>query len=98
MKSLACPGTLYSYGPRYTTGVRAKLPCGGGVGVCHSRVVDSHGLSELTFLPCFMLQKKLKINGNCASPSAQAACEIDTFSRMNESLKPPTTPVTFAAA
>ena len=32
MKSFAAPGTLYSYGPRYTTGSVRKLPCPGGDG------------------------------------------------------------------
>ena len=32
MKSRTWPGTLYSYGPRRTVGIVAKLPCGGGDG------------------------------------------------------------------
>ena len=33
MKSRICPGTLYSYGPRCTSGGAAKFPCArGGVG------------------------------------------------------------------
>ena len=35
-----------------------KLPCGGGEGAVHSRVVASHGL-VFTFSPLKMLQKKL---------------------------------------
>src|SRR5881296_2508272 len=63
-KSRDAPGTLYSYGPLRTTGVRPpKLSCGGGVAVIHSSVVASHGLS-LAFAPLNMLQKRLmtKIN------------------------------------
>ena len=43
-------------------GPTRKFPCGGGVGVAHSRVVASHGLSLVTFRPAKMLQKKLTIN------------------------------------
>ena len=50
------------------SGALAKLPCGGGVGVCHSRVVACHGLSEPAGLPCLMLQKKLMMKGICARP------------------------------
>src|SRR5205807_7111844 len=50
-KSRAAPGTPYSYGPWWTTGVTPpKLSCGGGVVVVHSSVVASHGLS-LAFGP-----------------------------------------------
>src|ERR1044072_6067442 len=61
-KSLAAPGTLYSYGPRYASGAVAKLPCGGGEGAAHSMVVACHGFWSV-FSPCRMLQKKLKMNG-----------------------------------
>src|SRR5207245_10620561 len=78
VKSRAWPGRLYSYGPRYATGVVTKFPCGGGEGAVHSSVVASHGLS-FTFLPCLMLQKKLMMNGICAKPIIHAAHEIGVF-------------------
>src|SRR6516162_1509219 len=58
-KSRGAPGTLYSYGARYTFGNSPeKLPCGGGEGVAHSRVVAFHGLSDAG-RPFFRLTKKL---------------------------------------
>jgi hypothetical protein len=60
------------------------------VGVCHSSVVEFHGLSP-TFSPCFMLQKRLMMNGICAMPSAMAAQRIQMCSDMMSSLKPPMT-------
>src|SRR5436853_4021370 len=78
VKSRADPGTLYSYGPRYTTGSVRKLPCPGGDGADHSRVVASHGSSAI-FLPHLMLEKKLKMKGNWKSPSVHAAIPITTF-------------------
>src|SRR6266446_4465671 len=72
VKSRAWPGRLYSYGPRYATGVIRKFPCGGGEGAVHSSVVASHGLS-LTFLPCLMLQKKLMMNGIWRTNGGQRA-------------------------
>src|SRR5213082_1803475 len=78
VKSRSRPGRLYSYGPRYATGVVRKFPCGGGEGAVHSSVVASHGLS-FTFSPCLMLQKKLMMNGICASPMIHAAHEIGEF-------------------
>src|SRR5947207_1440841 len=80
VKSFTRPGRLYSYGPRYATGIVTKFPCGGGDGAVHSRVVASHGLS-FTFLPCLMLQKKLMMNGIWARPMIQAAQEIGVFHR-----------------
>src|SRR5581483_10031853 len=66
MKSVLAPGTLYSYGPWFTTGVTPpKLSCGGGVAVIHSRVVDSHGFWP-AFLPLAILQKRLMTKRNCA--------------------------------
>jgi hypothetical protein len=62
-KSFAAPGTLYSYGPRYTTGSVTKLPCPGGEGADHSRVVASHGFRS-TALPHFKLEKKLMMKGS----------------------------------
>src|SRR5207248_7871465 len=38
-----------------------------------------HGLSEVTFLPFFMLRKKLMMNGICASPRHHAAHEMCRF-------------------
>src|SRR5882724_4396869 len=72
VKSEECPGTLYSYGPRWTSGALSKFPWGGGVGVCHSRVVACQGLSEVTFLPCLILTKRLIMNGiwDRANPTA----------------------------
>src|SRR5436309_13019168 len=58
LKSFAAPGTLYSYGPRYTIGSVRKLPWPGGDGAAHSSVVASHGLRS-TALPHLMLMKKL---------------------------------------
>src|SRR3954462_10116643 len=55
-----------------------KLPCGGGDGASHSRVVASHGLSP-TFFPFQMLQKKLMMNGICARPMIHAAHEMGVF-------------------
>src|SRR4029453_31519 len=78
-KSLAAPGTLYSYGPRYTMGSVRKLPCPGGDGADHSSVVASHGLSD-TGLPFQMLQKKLKMNGIWTRPRVHAAMPIQTCS------------------
>src|SRR5437867_167995 len=66
-KSRGAPGTLYSYGPLFTTGVfPPKLSCGGGVAVVHSSVVASHGLS-LAFGPLNMLQNRLMTKMNCAA-------------------------------
>ena len=74
MKSVAWPGTLYiRKGRDELRSIVAKLPCGGGVGVCHSSVVACHGLSESTFWPFLMLQKKLMMNGICARPRPTAA-------------------------
>src|SRR5437773_3364828 len=78
VKSLAAPGTLYSYGPRYTTGSVRKLPCPGGDGADHSSVVASQGFLS-TALPHFRLMKKLMMNGIWKSPSVQAAIPITTF-------------------
>src|SRR5437773_12469447 len=83
VKSWSWPGTPYSYGPRWTSIGLSKFPCGGGVGVCHSSVVAPHGLPELTFLPCFMLGRKLMIHGIRARPSTQAAHEMSPFMRKN---------------
>src|SRR5436190_17026466 len=58
LKSRAAPGTLYSYGPRYTIGSVRKLPCPGGDGAAHSSVVPSHGFRSTAF-PHLMLMKKL---------------------------------------
>src|SRR5439155_18343724 len=58
VKSFAAPGTLYSYGARYTIGSVTKLPCPGGDGADHSSVVASHGFRS-TALPRLMLMKKL---------------------------------------
>ena len=65
-----------------------KLPCGGGVGVCQSSVVACHGLSEATFCPWRMLQKKLMMNGIWAMPRNQAACEMFTLRWRIEAGKP----------
>src|SRR5689334_714360 len=62
VKSRGAPGTLYSYGPRYTIGSVRKLPCPGGDGADHSSVVASHGLMP-TAAPHLMLLKKLMMNG-----------------------------------
>src|SRR5207302_8111800 len=56
-----------------------KLPCPGGDGAVHSRVVASQGLSFSTFRPFQMLWKKLMMNGICASPMTHAAIEIGVF-------------------
>src|SRR3954469_15585372 len=78
VKSLAAPGTLYSYGPRYTIGSVRKLPCPGGDGADHSSVVASHGLRS-TSAPHLMLKKKLMMNGIWNSPRPQAANPIIRF-------------------
>src|SRR6185503_12811870 len=77
-KSLAAPGTLYSYGPRYASGVPRKLPCGGGEGADYSIVVASHGFSP-TFSPFQMLQKKLKMKGSWKSAMIHAPHDDTTF-------------------
>src|SRR6478609_3638278 len=78
VKSRADPGTLYSYGPRYTIGSVTKLPCPGGDGADHSSVVASHGLRSTT-APHLMLEKKLMMNGSWNSPRPHAAKPITTF-------------------
>src|SRR3954464_7733560 len=77
-KSLAAPGTLYSYGPRYASGAVRKLPCGGGEGAAHSMVVACHGFASV-FSPFQMLQKKLKMNGIWNIPSVHAPQDEMTF-------------------
>src|SRR2546426_6501219 len=78
VKSLGAPGTLYSYGPRYTTGSVRKLPCPGGEGADHSSVVASQGFLSTGF-PHLMLEMKLMMNGIWNSPRLQAAKPITTF-------------------
>src|SRR5207253_4868088 len=56
-----------------------KLPCPGGDGAVHSRVVASQGLSFSTLRPFQMLWKKLMMKGICARPMTQAAIEIGVF-------------------
>src|SRR5256885_5650587 len=75
VKSFAAPGTLYSYGARYTIGSVTKLPCPGGDGADHSSVVASHGFLSTT-LPHFRLEKKLMMNGSWKSPRPHAAKPI----------------------
>src|SRR5207249_6499930 len=75
VKSLAEPGTLYSYGPRYTIGSTRKLPCPGGDGADHSSVVASQGFWS-TRAPHLMLEKKLMMNGIWKSPRLHAAKPI----------------------
>src|SRR5216683_2310199 len=77
VKSFAAPGTLYSYGARYTIGSVTKLPCPGGDGADHSSVVASHGFLSTT-LPHLRLLKKLMMNGIWNNPSVQAAMPITT--------------------
>src|SRR6476661_3204602 len=72
LKSRAAPGTLYSYGPRYTIGPVRKLPCPGGEGADHSSVVVSQGFLSTAF-PHLMLMKKLMMKNNWNSPSPQDA-------------------------
>src|SRR5205807_4739563 len=58
-KSDFSPGTLYSYGPWFTTSSVSPNPlAGGGEGSVHSSVVHSHGLAPAG-LPLNILQKKL---------------------------------------
>src|SRR5581483_3010202 len=78
LKSRFAPGTLYSYGPRYTIGSVTKLPCPGGDGADHSSVVASHGLRS-TSAPHLMLMKKFTMKNSCARPSPQAAQPCTTF-------------------
>src|SRR5882757_7075868 len=78
VKSLAEPGTLYSYGPRYTIGSVRKFPCPGGDGADHSSVVASHGFLS-TAAPHFRLLKKLKMNGSWNRPSVHTAMPITMF-------------------
>src|ERR1700730_15230981 len=79
VKSFAAPGTLYSYGPRYTIGSVRKLPGPGGEGADHSRVVASHGFLSTT-APHLMLVKKLMMNGIWNNPIAHAATPMTRFS------------------
>jgi hypothetical protein len=53
----------------------AKLPCGGGEGAAHSRVVASQALAGAR-APLFKLMKKLMMNGIWAIASPQAENEI----------------------
>src|SRR5688572_3837290 len=78
VKSLAAPGTLYSYGPRYACGATTKLPCGGGEGAAHSIVVACQGLSSAVS-PFQMLQKKLTMKGIWKIPSIHAPHDETTF-------------------
>ena len=59
------------------------------MGVAQSTVVACHGLSLSTFSPLRMLQKKLLINGICASAYPQTACETLLFNDMINSLRAP---------
>src|SRR5439155_27022363 len=64
-KSSVSPGTLDSNGQRYTVGSSSpKLPCPGGLGAVHSRVVACQGLCSTARFPAKRLKKKLnrKIN------------------------------------
>src|SRR5947208_2239717 len=87
VKSFAAPGTLYSYGPRYTIGSVTKLPCPGGDGAAHSSVVASHGLRSTAF-PHLMLEKKFTMNGSWNSPRPHAAKPITRFNFSGSSGKP----------
>src|SRR5690606_39859259 len=70
------PGTLYSYGPRYTTGIVSKLPCGGGEAATHSSVFAFHGLRSAV-RPRSILLTKLKRNTswNDSIKIVRAACK-----------------------
>src|SRR5437867_6313048 len=87
VKSFAAPGTLYSYGARYTIGSVTKLPCPGGDGADHSSVVASHGFLSTT-LPHFRLEKKLMMNGSWKSPRPHAAKPITRFHFSSPALCP----------
>src|SRR4029077_16778467 len=77
IKSDAAPGTLNSYGPRYTLGkCPPKLSCGGGEVVDHSSVVAFHGLF-VAFSPFFRLQKKLMKKKSCPKMVTNAAIEMN---------------------
>src|SRR3954470_18421528 len=78
LKSRTAPGTLYSYGPRYTIGSVRKLPCPGGDGAAHSSVVASHGFLSVA-APNFRLLKKLMMKGIWKRPNPHAAKPITTF-------------------
>src|SRR4029453_5745946 len=80
-KSLAAPGTLYSYGPRYACGATTKLPCGGGEGAVHSIVVACHGFCS-AFSPFLRLQKKLKMKGIWKIARIHAPHDETTFQCM----------------
>src|SRR5437868_5527670 len=87
VKSRGEPGTLYSYGPRYTIGSVTKLPCPGGDGADHSSVVASHGLRS-TASPHLMLEKKFTMNGSWNRPRPHAAKPITRFSFSGSSGNP----------
>src|SRR3989442_4216763 len=56
VKSFAAPGTLYSYGARYTIGSVRKLPCPGGDGRSEEHTSE---LQSRPHLVCrLLLQKK----------------------------------------
>jgi hypothetical protein len=78
-KSSAALGSPYSYGPRYTVGMRSKFHAAGGhVVLVHSSVVARQGLFP-AFRPHTMLPKKFTISGSCASPSTNALIVMNWF-------------------
>ena len=79
VKSFAAPGTLYSYGPRYTTGSVEEVAVSGRR---RRRPLERRRLPRVADRPTaphLMLQKKLKMNGSWNSPSAHAAKPITMF-------------------
>src|SRR5262249_21009886 len=85
VKSFDAPGTLYSYGPRYTIGSVTKFPCPGGDGADHSSVVASQGLRS-TAVPALMLIRKFTMNGIRKRPRPQAAKPMTRFHLRTDAL------------
>ena len=70
----------YRYGADSTTGTRAKLPGGGGDGICHSSPRDRHGLPSSRTRQNTVDQTKLITKIRIDPPRRNA--EIDTQSLM----------------
>src|SRR3954454_14277926 len=80
MKSRGAPGTLYSYGPWFTTGCAPpKLSTGGGDGTVHSSVVALQGLA-LARAPHFRLQRRLARKMSCTAAVKYDAWVMNTWS------------------
>ena len=73
VKSAGAPGTLYSYGSRYTRGGSPEVAVRiGGVGAAHSSVVASHGLAAAR-RPARMLTNRLTMKKSWKNARPKAA-------------------------